>query len=140
MTEQDFGWVHDIAASAADDTVRDAIWALMGANRCTVRDLSRVTGINHETLRRKLKGEGEKQALTVGEAARIAVAFDVQIGSLFDGLGGHVKRAADSRRLSLRERAAAAPATNSTRRYILVDSLTGRLTKPATCTFAQEAA
>lgn len=75
----------EFPTATPDDTVRATVRALIGARRMTTNRLAPLVGMTDDTLRRKLNGVGEKNAMTCGDAARIAEFFRVPVADLFSG-------------------------------------------------------
>jgi DNA-binding Xre family transcriptional regulator len=67
-----------------NDIVRAAVRALFAAAGLTQKDAAPIVGINHKTLWRRLSTSGDTQPFTAGEIAKIAKAFRLNPGDLFE--------------------------------------------------------
>lgn len=79
--------LHPVGADA-DDTVRQTIKALMSGRGLTAETLAPEVNMSVATLYRRFGGKGASQAFKAGEVASMARFFKVEVGEIYDGLGG----------------------------------------------------
>lgn len=82
--------------TAADETVRRSVKALVQGRDMRREDVAAAVGIPRTTFYRRLAARGSAQAFTAGEVAALAAFFRVPVEELYNGLGGALLPRLDS--------------------------------------------
>lgn len=75
-------------ADDVNDTIRASVRALMKGRALSTEQLASLSGMASSTLYKRLAGKGSQQAFAAGELGVIAAVLNVEVGRLYDGLGG----------------------------------------------------